>query len=217
VKDQSVSGSLPAKAWAKLRRDGWRPFFAALRWNLYFRHRSVWFELLLDNTVEVIEPRFDGHLEFDDPQRVLNWIRETNEPGTVDAHEIESMLDRDQYFVGILDGDAIVGFVKIGWNRCYVLDYRCDLEIPAGCYFLLDVYVAPGARGKGAGPFLLTAAAVEMRRRGFNRGIMHVRTDKAPMLRSSARAGYRELGQVDYALVLGRHLFRPHPLGLIAK
>ncbi len=86
-----------------------------------------------------------------------------------------------------------------------------DIRVCPGDFFIIDIYIDPKMRGRGAGPFLVSAASQEMKKRGFKRGVMHVRIDKTPMLRTCARTGYREVGRVDFISILGKNIFHPHP------
>jgi ribosomal protein S18 acetylase RimI-like enzyme len=211
-----MAGSISMnKAWGMLRRQGPVPLVRAIGRRLYDRHRSVWFERSLDDTIEVIEPRFAGRMDFDHPARVLDFIRRQNISGTNDRVEIESMKQRGHIFAGVMDGDDIIGFIKLGWETVYVLDYDMDIDVEPGDFFVIDIYIDSSMRGKGAGPFLVSASSLEMQRRGFTRGVMHVRTDKEPMLRTCARTGYREIGRIDYRRIAGKKIFRPHPMTII--
>lgn len=187
----------------------------ALRRRIYHRHRSIWFERPLDETLELIRPEFDGRLDFEHPRDVARWINERNIPGTNDPSEISSLLKRGQILAGVFDGAQIIGYVKIGWEKVYVLDYRIDLTFPPGDFYILDAYLIPEMRGLGGGPFIASASSLEMKQRGFKRRISHVRIDNLPMLKSGAKAGYREIGRVDFRMILGCKIFRPHPSTLI--
>lgn len=210
-----VAFGVIGKAWRILRLRGIGAFWETVARRFYDRHQSLWFERRLDETLTLIGPRFDGRLDFDHPERVREWIARQDIPGLNDAIEIGSMKERGHYFAGVMNGDDLIGYIKIGWDRVYILDYGIDLKIPPGDYFIIDIYIDPAGRGLGAGPFLVSAAALEMKRRGFEGSIMHVRTDKDPMLKTCLRTGYREIGRVDYRSVLGRRIFRPHPAALI--
>jgi len=186
-------------------------FWSALRRRIYYRHQSIWFERPLDDSLELIRPRFDGRLDFDHPDEVARWINRRNIPGTNDPVEISSILNRGQILAGVIDGPQMIGYVKIGWDTVYVLDYRIDLTFPPGVFFILDAYLVPEMRGQGGGPFIVSASSLEMKRRGFKRRISHVRIDNLPMLKSGARAGYKEIGQVDFKMILGHKIIKPHP------
>lgn len=204
-----------SRAWRVLRRHGMSPFLRAAGRHLYERHRSIWFQRPLDDTLEIIPPRFRGAMNFDQPDRVLDFISSNDILGTNDPVEIDSMKKRSHLFAGVMDGDDMIGFIKLGWDTVYVLDYSMDIRVGTGDFFVIDIYIDPAMRGRGAGPFLVSAASVEMKKRGFTRGVMHVRIDKIPMLRTCARTGYHEIGRVDYRRILGRKMFRPHPAELI--
>jgi ribosomal protein S18 acetylase RimI-like enzyme len=201
--------------YSKIRRlSREKGFMGALRVlgrKLYDRHKSVWFELNLEEAPEVIAPRFDGKMDFDHPDQTIEYIKNRNESGTNDPAEMGSMKERGHLFVSVMDGDNIIGFVKIGWDTIYVLDYGSDIRVRSGDFFVIDIFIGPEARGLGAGPFLVSAASAEMKKRGFKRGVMHVRDDKIPMLRTCARTGYREIGRVDYMSIAGKKIFRPNP------
>ena len=208
--------SFISRAWRLYRREGAGLFLRATLRKIYDRHRSVWFDRPLDENLEVIKPRFDGRLDFDHPDLVIAWIEELDIPGTNDPVEIASMKERGQLFVGIMNGEKIIGYIKIGWDLVYVLDYRFDIQMPEGEYFIIDIFVEPESRGLGAGLFLVSASTIEMHKRGFRSSVMHVRTDKTPMLRSCARTGYREIGRVDFITLFGKKILRPHPAELLA-
>jgi GNAT superfamily N-acetyltransferase len=207
---------LVSKAWRIYSEQGLAALMTALRRRIYDRHQSAWFRLPLAEFTEVIPGRFDGSLDFDHPERVLAWIDALALPGLNDRVEIDAMKAREHLFVGALDGDKLIGYIKIGWERVWVVDFGLELEIPAGDYFIIDLFTDPASRGLGAGPFLITAVAAEMKKRGFTGSIMHIRLDKQPMLRTAARTGYYDLGRVDYVSILGRKIFRPHPAALMA-
>jgi len=78
-------------------------------------------------------------------------------------------------------------------------------------FYILDAYLIPEVRGQGGGPFMVSASSMEMKRRGFKRRISHVRADNLPMLKSGARAGYREIGRVDFRMIFGHKIIKPHP------
>lgn len=198
-------------------KQGFTGVLRALGRRLYDRHKSVWFELDLEEAPEVIVPRFDGRMDFDHPDRTIEYIRKRNEPGTNDPVEIGSMNERGHLFVSVMDGENIIGFVKVGWGTVYVLDFQSDIQVLPGDFFVIDIFIDPEARGLGAGPFLVSAASREMKKRGFKRGVMHVRDDKIPMLKTCARTGYREIGRVDYVSVMGKKIFRPHPSTFLGK
>ena len=204
-----------AKAWSIYRNRGLSFLAGAVGRKIYNRHKSIWFERRLDDTLEVIPGRFDGWMDFEHPEQVLAYIRERDIPGINDRIELASMLRRGQIFAGVMDGRNIIGFIKIGWETVYVLDYGIDITVRPGDFFVIDIYIGDEMRGRGAGPFLVSAASMEMKRRGFSRGVMHVRVDKTPMLKTCARTGYREIGRVDCRSVCGRKIFRPHPQTLI--
>lgn len=188
-----------------------------MRGYKYYRHKSIWFALPLDGDIKVARPRFQGRLDFDNPDSVLSWIEKQNLPGTNDRTEISKMKERGHLFVGVMDQNDIVGYLKLGWDTVYVLDYDTDIQLREGDYFILDFYILPEKRGQGGGAFAATAAALEMKKRGFKRGVMHVRIDKMPMLKAGASAGYQEIDRVDYVSLLGMRIFRPHPRKFIFR
>jgi GNAT superfamily N-acetyltransferase len=208
--------SIMGKAWQVFRRQGLSSLVRTIGRKTYDRHRAIWFSRPLDDTLEVIAPRFEGWLDFDHPERVLEFIHDRNLPGMNDPVEIGWMKKRGHIFAGVMNGERMIGFTKLGWETVYVLDYGLDIHVNPGDFFVIDIFIGSENRGLGAGPFLVSAASLEMKRRGFVRGVMHVRTDKTPMLRTCARTGYREIGRVDYRSILGKKILRPHPRELIA-
>lgn len=209
--------SASAKAWRLVRRQGMGALLRAVGEKIHHGHRSIWFARPLDNQLSVIAPHFDGRMDYDHPDRVVAYIREHDIPGTNDPVEITSMQARGHLFAAVMDGTTIIGYIKIGWDTVYVLDYGIDIRLEPGDFFVIDIYIDPTMRGRGAGPFLVSAVSLEMKRRGFMRGVMHVRMDKTPMLKTCARTGYGEIGRVEYHSMLGWKRFRPHPIEVIRQ
>lgn len=208
-----MARSLVSRAWRTLTYEGPLSLSRAVRRRIYDRHKSVWYHLLLDENLKIMKPDFDGWLDFDNPRKVLDWIAARKIPGTGDPVEIARMQERGHQFVGVMDGERLIGYIKLGFDLVYVFDYGIDIQVPPGDFFVMDIYIGPEMRGRGAGPFLVTSASVEMRNRGFRRGVMHVHDhiDKTPMHRTCTRTGYRQIGRVDYRSIFGRKIFRPHP------
>jgi GNAT superfamily N-acetyltransferase len=190
--------------------------FRALARKIYARHTSMWFHLPLDNVLETRHSHWKFSADFDAHDQVLALLRSNNVPGTNDPVEIARMQERGQLFVGIREGRQLVGYVKIGWDKVYVLDYGINIQLPPSWIFVLDTFVLPEWRGRGVGTFLISATSVAMRERGFTRRIAHVRIDNAVMLRLAHAVGYQELGQVEFTSFLGRQSFQPHPTALLA-
>lgn len=188
---------------------------SAIRKKIFYRHRSIWYERPLDDSLQIIQPKFDGRINFDNSDEVVRWITERNIPGTNDPVEISSMRERGHLFAGIYDREQLIGYVKIGWGTVYVLDYRIDLKLRDGDFFILDAYLIPEKRGLGGGPFMVSASSMEMKKRGFKRRVSHARSDNIAMIKSGKRAGYREIGRVDFMIILGKKIIRPHPASFV--
>jgi ribosomal protein S18 acetylase RimI-like enzyme len=187
----------------------------AYRRKVYDRHRAHW--MVRDLAAQPVrsEARPDLRLLVDAPDRVHAFLEQLRVPGTLDPVERRTMRERGHLLVGLLAGDTLIGFSKLGWNRVYVLDYRLDLELPPGWFYVLDTAVVPEWRRRGAGTFLVEETCAEMRSRGFTHRLSQVRADNAAMLATARRAGYALLGTVDYVSILGRRRWRPEVRTLI--
>jgi len=73
-------------------------------------------------------------MDFEHPEQVLAYIRERDIPGINDRIELASMLRRGQIFAGVMDGRNIIGFIKIGWETVYVLDYGSTSRCVRGLF-----------------------------------------------------------------------------------
>jgi GNAT superfamily N-acetyltransferase len=191
--------------------------FRAYCRKIYDHHRAVWMVRPLDEALHSSHMEFDAHLVVDDSDRVLEFVRRLEEPGTFDPGEIRSIRERGHLVVGLRAGDEWIGFSKLGWDLVYVLDYRIDLQLPPGAFFVMDSYVRPEWRGRGAGRFLLSATSFAMRDRGFTTRISHIRLDNARMRALGSPFGYREIGIVDFRSFLGTRRLTPHPATLLAR
>lgn len=91
----------------------------------------------------------------------INSIGRDAPPVTMTAEHVRRhLLGADPWavlLVGTLDG-AVQGFVTA--SPTY------DSERAQGCFIVIDLYVAPGARRRGLGRALMAGMAAEARRRG---------------------------------------------------
>lgn len=88
-------------------------------------------------------------------------------------------------FVAVLDG-ADAGMVRGGPGE------------RAGDAWLLSMWVAPSARGRGVGEALVAAVVDWARREGFARVVLDVADENAPAVGLYARLGFEPTGEVGH-------------------
>lgn len=211
----SSSEAVTAKPLRRLRRLLREEGARGLVSRLYYHHRSIYFEMPLDEEIGPGQTDLNVRLDFNRPDEVVAWMKAQPVSGTWDPIELARMKERQQLIGGLYRGQELLGYTKLGWTTVYIMDYQCDLTLPEGDCMVLDTYIAPEMRGRGLASFLVTESSREMQSRGFVRRLSFVRTDNTPMLRVAEKAGYRRLGQVDFFIILRRKYFRPDPLVLI--
>jgi diamine N-acetyltransferase len=113
------------------------------------------------------------------------------------ATGLPSQIDDPAYTIRVaLDGDAIVGFAKIG-------PVAFPGEWAADAIELHQLYVLGGWHGEGVGPALMDWAIAEARALKKSEMILSVYIDNHRARRFYERYGFEEIGQ--YTFMVGDH------------
>ncbi|WP_125776982.1 arsinothricin resistance N-acetyltransferase ArsN1 family B [Antribacter gilvus] len=117
------------------------------------------------------------------------WVSFESEPPDADemAHRIETYQQRHAWLVAELDG-RVVGYAYATPYAARAA-YRWSVET--------SVYLAPDARGQGAGRRLYEALFTRLRRRGYRRIVTGVALPNDASVRLHESLGFRQVGTFE--------------------
>ena len=207
-----TANGLLARLGRRWQAEGLLGLLRALGRHCYRGNSAVWFERDLSAAIPEAPARIPVQVVMDQPQRTLAWLRgQSHEAEELDLAEREGHL-----LVHALHQDQIVGWLKTGYPRVYVTDYRQIVELPDGVAMLYDSYVTPEFRGQRILGEMVTEAMRELRRRGLRRMLCHIPEWNQASTKAYRRCAFEPFGRVSYRRVLGLSLFLPaHPLRLL--
>jgi len=209
-----TAGGLLARFQRRWQAEGLLGLLRAVGRHCYRANSAVWFARDLTAPITDAPARLPVQVVMDQPARTLAWLRSDSHL----ARELEFAEQKGHLLPHALYQGRIVGWLKIGYPRVFVVDYRQIVELPAGTAMLYDSFVAPELRGQRILGQMVTEAMQELRRRGLTRMLCHIPEWNEASTKAYERCGFEPFGRVAFRRVFGLRLFLPrHPLALLKR
>ena len=113
-------------------------------------------------------------------------------------NEIELKQRENHFYPFVRVGDDIIGYIKIGQNQVYVLDFDETLTLPSNSAMIYDTFVLPEYRKHGVASFLLMEIIDFLRKEGFQKVWCHIPSWNKPSINTYVKAGFRKVDHVRY-------------------
>ena len=125
--------------------------------------------------------------------------------------EMEAASDAGHMFPCLRDGDTVIGYIKLGIEKAFVLDFERILYIPPNGAFIYDTFISPSHRGMGLGSQLVGLTARFAQEQGFRTIWCHIPDWNDPSKKAFRRAGFEAVGEIRFVKLFGKDYFRKHP------
>ena len=185
------------------RNEGLRALLREIRRKAWTHQKAVW--LARDLSVPLNSAPITANttqlfleIDFSHPEETIGWLSAQNILGTADPRELKVAREYGHLLPSVKSGGEIVAYLKIGFDRVYVLDFRREFDFPAGTAFIYDTYVAPGLRGRNIAPFLIDRTSEFMREKGYSQIYCHIRVKNAASIKAYQKCGFEQLRVISF-------------------
>lgn len=198
-------------ALARRRRgDGNRRFLSAglLRkaGSVFFATNSAWWYRLREGCEPGrIVPSLNVDVEFNN-RDIVRWLAANHNRYRwfYIAREIESARKNNHIFVTITKAGSIVGYIKVGLNNVYILDFNEDMAVPDGKAFIYDSFVKEELRGRNIMPYALGLLRAHLRKNGIGELFCHIPEWNVSSIRSYEKSGFERIARVRFLRLFRR-------------
>jgi ribosomal protein S18 acetylase RimI-like enzyme len=189
------------------RSEGPKILLRNIRRRIWDYQKAVWLVRDLSIVLPRNETSLPVEIDFSHPEETIDWLARQNIAGTVDPRELE-VARRYKHLLPLvkLEGE-IVGYLKIGFEKVYVLDFRREFDFPSGVAFVYDSYVALGLRGRNVAPFLIDRASELMKEKGYTQVYCHIRVKNLSSIKAYQKSGFKPVKVISWFSILGLRLF----------
>jgi len=206
-----------------LHGEGWKGFvlkiLRKIHYKVFITNHAYWFVRDLREKIERPSPKVPVKIDFSNKEDTIRWLQENHSRfgWMYIPDEISLAHSCGHYLPSIrLDG-KVVGYIKIGRERAYVLDYERELHLPSRDALVYDTFVLPEYRRKRIASFLIAEAMAFLREEGFRRLWCHIPPWNTSSIRAFCRSGFRRIAHIRFFKVLGRSFFSLDPERLIGR
>jgi len=206
-----------------LRRQGLIAFVSAilrkLKHVIFISNSADWYVRDISAPLPDIVPRLNAQVIFDSRNELIEWLREHHLSFSwmYSPLEIKTALSDGHIFPHLKHNGEIVGYVKLGFKRVYILDYGKIIEFPPKQCFIYDTFIMPDSRGKELAPFLVRETIKWLKGQGFERIWCHIPSWNISSCRAFEKLGFQKVGNVRYLKLLGIEFFTKDPRVLITS
>ncbi len=163
--------------------------------NVYFR-RFSWHERDLSLPIIDVSPRLSVSLGYDSRDEVIKWIKSKIYNGVLsekESFETKVAIANNHFFPSIkLDGE-IIGFMKVGFNKVYIKNFKKIYSLRKGTAFIYASYVDPKYRGSGIYTFSKTEMMKFLKGKGFQKLASQIRSSNGPSKHVAKKCGSRRV------------------------
>lgn len=186
---------------------------SALKRKALATNKAAWYRLSLDEFVPRSETTDSLRFGFMDFDEASDFFRTNHEffPWMFFDEEMQVARTARHMFPCLKDEDRVVGYIKLGIEKVFLLDFGRILNIPPDAAFIYDTFVAPPYRGRGTGATLIGMTAGFAREEGFRSLWCHIPPWNEPSKKAFGRCGFRPVGEVRFVRLLGRELLWKQP------
>jgi GNAT superfamily N-acetyltransferase len=122
---------------------------------------------------------------------IEQWLSEHHAayPWMYIAEEIRCATENGHLFAAIRAAGSIIGYIKIGLKRVYILDFDHEIPLPPDTAFIYDTFLLPSYRGKKIIRFALDETSKQLTLRGIRYIWCHI-----PLWNHASRKAFEQCG-----------------------
>ena len=199
-----------ALLWASLRK---------LKYLLLVTDSADWIWKDLRDPMLDIKAQKPVQVIFDSKDEIIEWLKEHNPlySWMYVPEEIKIATSEKHIFPYVKANGDIIGYVKIGIKKVYILDYDEIIEFPDKSSFIYDTFVVPEFRGKNIAPFLLNEAIKYLKDHKFEKIWCHIPSWNTPSRRVFEKLNFQRFANVRYLKLLNLKFFTKNPKKFLTK
>lgn len=178
--------------------------FSRCKEGLYGTNEAFWFCRDISEPIQGVPKELEPGFEVCVDKRMVSWLRERHKefgwlyiPEEIDLKQKEGHI-----YLAATFQKEIVGYIKIGVNRVYVLDYEQVLGVPKQTAMIYDTFVLPAYRRRGLSSHLINESIERLRTKGYRNLWCHIPPWNEASIGTYSRAGFQRVARIRFMRIL---------------
>jgi ribosomal protein S18 acetylase RimI-like enzyme len=128
--------------------------------------------------------------------------------------EQETAMQEHHIWANIQSNQHIIGYLKIGFNRVFINDYRQTLTFSPDVAYIYDTYILPSYRHQRVASVLIHDACHYLQTKEFSRVLCHIPPWNQASARLYGKTGFRIAQSISACRVVGKTILSFNPTEL---
>ena len=181
-----------------LEKEGIRGVFIKsllkIRSVVFSTNSALWFKKETGRDCPYIRAALDVNIDFNNSS-IIQWLSDNHRkyPWFYIPEEIRSAESNRHVFAAFVHNNSIIGYIKIGIKRVYILDFDEELPLPGVTAFIYDTFILPEYRGRNIVPFALVSTINFLRTKGIREIFCHIPRWNRASINAFAKAGFENI------------------------
>ncbi len=197
------SGYFRLRAGDIFEKEGLRGLFARallkIRSVVFSTNSALWFKKETGHDCPPIRPGLNVDIEFNNSS-IIQWLSDNHNkyPWLYIPEEIRSAESNRHVFVTLVYNNSVIGYIKIGIKRVYILDFDEELPLPRVTAFIYDTFLLPEYRGKNIVPFALVNTISFLKTKGIREIFCHIPKWNRASINAFAKIGFKNICHIRF-------------------
>jgi phenylacetate-CoA ligase len=184
--------------------------------NIWVRKYFWNMKYFLSSTVHSLS-KLSVVVDFNSRDEVTEWARINIYDGNYSAEDSLSLKianNNNHLFPCARLKGEIIGFVKVGFNKVYIKNFKKSFTFDQRIAFVYEMYIDPKYRNHGVNSCLQSEIMIHLKNEGFQIVANHVRSNNAAALHVVNKCGFQKIGTSWQFRFFGLNIFNsaPHQL-----
>lgn len=170
---------------------------------IFTTNRAIWFEKDLTDELKDYQAKLPVEIDMNSISHTIEWLKRQNQSWVVHPKEISAALEYNHCWPFVHINGKIIGCIKIGFGKVYIVDYNRLIEFPERMAFIYDTYVLQGQREKGVAKYLITQAIKFLKAQGYTKVGCHIPPWNKASISAYEKIGFKKVSYIRYFRIFG--------------
>lgn len=174
-------------------------------------NKAYWFERDLSLPIPKFNAKIPLEVNIQAKDETFEWLKKEDRVWMLDPQEIKVALEQGHFLSNIKYKGQIIGSIKVGFGKVFILDFKKNIYFPDKVAFHTDVYVVPEYRGLGVTPYLMTEVMRFLKDKGFVKIRCHIPPWNVASIKSHTKIGFKKIRYIRFFRIFGLRILTSDP------
>jgi len=171
----------------------------------YTTNEAFWFHRDLSEAIHDLQREGEFGFEICANDKIVTWLREHQKSfGWLYIPEEIRLKEAFRHCYPVAThGEKIIGYIKIGLTRVYIMDYDRILCLPQQTAMIYDTFVLPEYRRRGVCSYLIDESMRLLSTEGYKNLWCHIPPWNTASIRAYSQAGFKKVARIKFVRIFG--------------